>query len=280
VPAAALDPVAVEVGPIDAELAAIGVPRRAAHEDDEGPLPLALPVIVPTFEASPAAPRAAPALAAELADAQRALAQRKEREAAADEARSLRFRSEKEAAAVARVQRRIARQVEDARVEPPRAEAPLGSWGVAGVGLAAASDRGASPMAEIAGGGQRARLLFGGSLAATLPTALVGFGDGRTTHAVNGLAMLGVEPVRFGAVSLGVGAARRWFAEDGATAGAVWLPQVGASIEAHSTVRRSVDLRARVGGRYDLARVRMESGGATLGTLSPLELTLAVGVGR
>jgi hypothetical protein len=254
---------------------------RASDAEEEEPLALALPVIVPTFDASPPAPRAAPALAAQLADAQRAEAEKKLRDAAAEAARSERFRAEKERAAQVRVQRRIDRQVEAARADAaPRIHTPFESWGAAGVGLAAASDRGAGPMAELAGGARQRDLLFGGSFTATMPVPLVGIGAGRTTQAVGGLAMVGIEPVSFASVAVGVGGSRRWFAEDGTTAGAVWLPQIGASLEARSSLHRTIDLRARVGGRYDLQRVRFESAGASLGTMSPLELTLAVGVGR
>jgi hypothetical protein len=113
-----------------------------------------------------------------------------------------------------------------------------------------------------------------------MPTTLVGFGDGRTTNAVSGLAMVGLEPVPFGSVAVGMGGARRWFAEDGTSAGGVWIPQVGASLEARSALHRTVDLHARIGGRYDLQRVHFESDGASVGTMSPFELVLAVGVGR
>ena len=253
---------------------------RVTDVEDE-PLPLALPVIVPTWEASPPAPRAAPALAAQLADAQLAAAQKKLRDDAAEVARAERFRAEKERAAALRAQQRIDRQVEEMRAEPgPAIRTPFDSWGSAGIGLAAASDRGASPMAELAGGARQRDLLLGGSFAATMPTTLVGFGEGRTTNAVSGLAMVGLEPVSFASVAVGMGGARRWFAEEGTSAGGVWIPQVGASLEARSALHRTVDLRARIGGRYDLQRVRFESGGEELGTMSPLELTLAVGVGR
>jgi hypothetical protein len=252
---------------------------RVIDADDE-PLPLALPVIVPTWEASPPAPRATPALAAQLADAQLAAAQEKFRDEAADVARSERFRAEKERAEQVRAQQRIDRQVEAMRAESaPPIRTPFDSWGSAGIGLAAASDRGAGAMAELAGGARQHDLLLGGSLAATMPTTLVGYGTGRTTHAVSGLGMVGLEPVSFGSVAVGMGAARRWFAEDGSSAGGVWIPQVGASLEARSSLHRTVDLHARIGGRYDLQRVRFESGGESLGTMSPLELMLAVGVG-
>jgi hypothetical protein len=252
---------------------------RVSDADDE-PLALALPVIVPSWEPSPPAPRAAPAIAAQLADAQRAAAQQKFRDDATDLSRSERFRAEKERAAELRVQHRIDRQVEAARTETePQIRTPFDSWGSAGIGLAAASDRGASPMAEVAGGARQHDFLLGGSLTATMPTTLVGFGTGRTTNAVSGLGMVGLEPVPFGSVAVGMGAARRWFAQDGTSAGGVWIPQVGASLEARSSLHRTVDLRARIGGRYDLQRVRFESGDSSLGTMSPFELMLAVGVG-
>ena len=253
---------------------------RLTDAEDE-PLALALPVIIPTWEASPPAPRAAPAVAAQLADAQRAAAQAKLRDEAADAARSERFRAEKEREAQLRTQRQIDRQVEDARAEAaPKIQTPFDSWGSAGIGLAAASDRGAGPLAELAGGARQRNLLVGGSFTATMPTTLVGFGDGRTTNAVSGLGMIGLEPVPFGSAAVGVGAARRWFAQDGESAGGVWIPQVGASLEARSSLHRTIDLRARIGGRYDLQRVRFESDGTSLGTMSPFELMLAVGVGR
>jgi hypothetical protein len=277
--------IAPEPAPEIAKADAAPDPFRAfSHltDSDDEPLPLALPMIIPTWDASPRAPRAEPALAAQLADAQRAAAEAKLRDDATDAARSERFQAEKEQAEQLRAQHRIDRQVESVRDEtrPAKIETPFDSWGSAGIGLAAASDRGAGPMAELAGGARQRDLLLGGSFTATMPTTLLGFGDGRTTNAVSGLAMVGLEPVSFGSVAVGMGGARRWFAEDGESAGGVWIPQVGASLEARSTLHRTLDLRARIGGRYDLQRVRFESGDASLGTMSPFELTLGIGVGQ